>query len=46
MHTMPDESTRKAIMIAVFFAGFLAALIWLVGDVATWVFAVLKATGH
>jgi hypothetical protein len=46
MHTMPDEITRKALLIAVFFAGFLTALIWLLGDVAKWVFAVLKATGH
>jgi hypothetical protein len=46
MHTMPVEITRKALLIAGFFAGFLAALIWLLGDVAKWVFAVLKATGH
>jgi hypothetical protein len=46
MHAMRDETTRKAILIGIFFAGFLAALIWLLGDVATWVFAVLKATGH
>jgi hypothetical protein len=46
MHTMPDEITRKVLLIAVFFAGFLAALIWLLGDVAKSVFAVLKAMGR
>ena len=35
MHTMPVETTRKALLIAGFFAGFLAALIWLLGDVRT-----------
>jgi hypothetical protein len=43
---MHDETTRKTILIGLFFAGFLAALLWLLGDVAAWVFAVLKATGH
>ena len=46
MHTMPDEITRKALLTVGFFAGFLAVLIWLLRDVAKWVFAVLKATGH
>jgi len=46
MHTIPDDVTRKAILIGAFFAVFLAALIWLLRDVGSWVFAVLKATGH
>ncbi len=46
MQAMRDEITRKAILIGVFFAGSLAALIWLLRDVAIWVSAVLKATGH
>jgi hypothetical protein len=46
MHTIRDDMTRKAILIGVFFAGSLAALIWLLRAVGGWVFAVLKATGH
>jgi hypothetical protein len=30
-------------MITVFFGGFLAALLWLLRDVAYWVFSVLQA---
>ena len=43
MHTIPDDVTRKTMLITVFFAGSLAVLLWLLGDVAAWVFAVLKA---
>jgi len=31
------------LLIAAFFGGFLAALLWLLRDVAGWVFAVLRA---
>jgi hypothetical protein len=30
------------LLIAAFFGGFLAALLWLLTDVASWVFAVLR----
>ena len=46
MHTMPVEITRKGVLIAIFFAGSLTALVWLLGDVAKSVFAVLKAMGR
>jgi hypothetical protein len=40
---MRDDIARKTILITLFFAGFLGALLWLLGDVATWVMDVLKA---
>jgi hypothetical protein len=43
MHTIPDDRLRKAFLITVFFGGFLAALLWLLRDVAGWVFAVMRA---
>jgi hypothetical protein len=43
MHAIHDDRLRKMFFIAVFFGGFLAALMWLIGDVAGWVFAVLRA---
>jgi hypothetical protein len=43
MHTIPDDRLRKAFLITVFFGGFLGALLWLLRDVAGWVFAVLRA---
>jgi hypothetical protein len=43
MHTILDDRLRKAFMIAVFFGGFLATLLWLIRDVAYWVFTVLRA---
>jgi hypothetical protein len=43
MHTIPDDRLRKGFMIAAFFVGFLATVLWLIRDVAMWVFAVLKA---
>ena len=43
MHTIHDERFRKAFMIVAFFGGFLAALMWLLRDVAGWVFAVMRA---
>lgn len=43
MHTIRDDRLRKMFLIAAFFGGFLAALLWLLGDVAAWVFAVLRA---
>lgn len=43
MHTIPDNASHKAILVAVFFAGFLMALLWLLCDVAASVMAVLKA---
>lgn len=43
MHTIRDDTFRKAFMIVVFFGGFLAALLWLLRDVAGWVFTVLRA---
>jgi hypothetical protein len=46
MHTMRDDNTRKTILIAVFFAGSLAALLWLLSDVAGYVASVLHALGR
>jgi hypothetical protein len=46
MHTIQDDRLRKIFIIAAFFAGFLAALLWLLRDVAGWVFAVLRAMGR
>ena len=43
MYTIRDDSVRKAVLIASFSAGSLAFLLWLLRDVAMWVFAVLKA---
>jgi len=43
MHAIHDERLRKMLLIAAFFGGFLAALLWLLGDVARWVFDVLRA---
>ena len=43
MYTIRDDTFRKAFMIVAFFGGFLAALLWLLRDVAGWVFAVLRA---
>lgn len=36
----------KTILITVFFAGFLTALLWLLSDVAGWVASVLHALGR
>ncbi len=46
MNAMTDSTTRKTILITIFFAAFFAALLWLISNVASWVFGVLKATGH
>jgi len=43
MHAIHDDRLRKMLLIAAFFGGFLAALLWLLSDVARWVFAVLRA---
>jgi len=43
MHAIHDDRLRKMLLIAAFFGGFLAALLWLLRDVAGWVFAVLRA---
>jgi hypothetical protein len=43
MHAIRDDIARKTVLITVFFVGFLAALLWLLGDVANWVIAVLRA---
>ena len=46
MHAKIDDTNRKALLIGLFFAGFFAALLWLLSDVARWVFAVLRAMGR
>jgi hypothetical protein len=46
METVPNFPTRKAVMIGLFFAGFFAAVLWLLERLSGWVHAVLKATGH
>jgi hypothetical protein len=43
MHAIHDDRLRKMFLIAAFFGGFLTALLWLLSDVATWVFDVLRA---
>ena len=43
MNTIHDDAFRKALMITAFLGGFLTALLWLLRDVAGWVFAVLRA---
>ena len=42
MHAVQDDRLRKAFMITVLFGGFLATLLWLLRDVAYWVFSVLR----
>lgn len=43
MHAIHDDRLRKMFLIAAFFGGSLAALLWLLSDVASWVFDLLRA---